>query len=242
VLSFLVHLYVHSIPPPTNPVPIHVPASLAVPLVTVSKVLGIAPILTFADTILWNYTLIDASKPLSATNMRFQTLFTGTEDENSFYHCCASIELRGVEALRVISSFLKMPSTSDDASIAKISEALTQVADVIKDLTTILQTVRCQCDPKVFYFQIRPWFRGSDANGPESPGWIFDGVEDSAGLELSGPSAGQSAMMHALDAFLDVDHTLTKPRKVAPSEQNKRADHSFMKRYGRKPSKSSIHS
>jgi indoleamine 2,3-dioxygenase len=231
VLAFLVHFYVHSSPPSTNQSPIHVPASLAIPLVEVSRVLGIAPVLTFADTILWNYTLLDQSKPLSSENMTFQTLFTGTSDEIGFYHCCASIELRGVEALRIISSFQSMSNVHDEKSIAQTSDALSQLAKVIDELTSILQTVRCFCEPKVFYNAIRPWFRGSDAHGPGSPGWIFDGVEDSSKLELSGPSAGQSSMIHSLDVFLDVDHQMIKPRRKEPSEANKRADHTFMKRY-----------
>ncbi|KDQ10601.1 hypothetical protein BOTBODRAFT_178074 [Botryobasidium botryosum FD-172 SS1] len=232
VLAFLVHFYVHSTPPtPTQAV--HIPASLAVPLVTVSRVLGIAPILTFADTVLWNYALIDPTQPLSPTNMRFQTLFTGTQDETSFYLCCAQIELRGVPALRAISNYENLASIGDNDSLAKVACVLEDVAAVINDLTSTLQSVRCTCEPSVFYHAIRPWFRGSDASGPESPNWVFEGVEDSDRLDLSGPSAGQSSLMHSLDVFLDVDHSLEKPRLPAPSEQNQRADHKFMKRMQR---------
>ena len=52
-------------------------------------------------------------------------------------------------------------------------------------------------------------------------------------LDLSGPSAGQSSVMHALDLFLDIDHKLRQRRYPAPSEANKRADHGFMERMRR---------
>lgn len=275
VLTFLVHFYMHSIQPSASPDPLVVPASLAVPLVAVSDKLGIAPILTFADTVLWNWSLKDSSKPLSPENIEPITLFTQSDDERSFYNCCASIELRGVEALRIIldydnisasslsptssfspsSSSPSSPSLSggdladdieeaaggrgeeeegaaDDPShaVEHISKALARLACVVDELTEILKSVRSTCDPHAFYFRIRPWFRGSDANGPDSPGWVFEGVDPTRQLELSGPSAGQSSTIHALDLFLDVDHQLIKHRLPEPSEHNRRANHSFMSR------------
>ncbi|KIJ44291.1 hypothetical protein M422DRAFT_30434 [Sphaerobolus stellatus SS14] len=227
VLAFLVHFYVHSIPPPPVPERIVVPASLAVPLVAVSDALGIAPILTFADTVLWNWELKDPSQAISPENMRCKTMFSNTPDEENFYVCCANIELRGVEALGIIMDYTRS-SLDDTESISHINNGLDRLTGVVEELTTILQSVRSTCEPHVFYFQIRPWFRGSDAEGVDSPGWIYEGVDPNRHLELSGPSAGQSSIMHALDIFLDVDHNLTKPRVPAPSEQNRRADQSFM--------------
>ena len=43
------------------------------------------------------------------------------------------------------------------------------------------------------------WIQGAD-QGPQSPSWLYEGV-DGSGLVLqpSGPSAGQSALMHSFD-------------------------------------------
>lgn len=237
VLAFLVHFYVHSTPPAQPAAPMLVPKSLAIPLVEVSRVLDIAPVLTFADTVLWNYALIDSSKPLSADNIRSQTLFTASSkaarDEQNFYLCCLGIEMRGIEALNLIIKYHNMSSVTSPRAIAEIQGALGRLCEVINDLTSILTSVRCSCDPHAFYFAIRPWFRGSDAGGPSSPGWIFEGVEGCDQLDLSGPSAGQSSMMHSLDVFFDIDHKLEKPRLPAPSDQNKKADRTFMQRMQR---------
>jgi hypothetical protein len=270
VLAYLVHFYVHSCPSSNS---ILIPESLAVPLVRVSKLLSIAPVLTFADTVLWNHEIIDPSKPLTRSNIRPLTLFTGSADEANFYGCCAEIELRGVEALRAIANFYDITSTTprassaaatasrtssvitrptttlltddedkymsqansldyhdhtfviDDTTLDHAAACLKTVAGVIRDLTAILQSVRQICDPHAFYFSVRPWFRGSDAAGPAASSqrcWIYQGVDESQVLELSGPSAGQSSIIHTLDIFLDVDHSMdsTTPHQSLSSSSS----------------------
>ena len=56
-----------------------IPKTLAIPLVTVSRILGIAPILTFADTILWNAYPMNPALPMTLDNLHFEHLFSGTE-------------------------------------------------------------------------------------------------------------------------------------------------------------------
>jgi len=104
---------------------------------------------------------------------------------------------------------------------------------VIEELNSIIQSVRNVVDPHIFYWEIRPWFEGSQSKGPTEPGWVYEGVADSDALDLSGPSAGQSSVMHALDIFLDIDHKLKDRRSPAPSLNNKRADLGFMERMRR---------
>ncbi|KAG2020006.1 tryptophan 2,3-dioxygenase [Coprinopsis cinerea AmutBmut pab1-1] len=246
VLAWLVSFYVHSIPPTTSTAntssgsdsedraePLRVPKSLAVPLMQVSRHLGLAPVLTFADTVLWNWELIHPSRPLSPDNIRFVNTFSGTDDEKNFYYASALAELRGVEILRIIDDFNNLPIGSDLASTTKVSRDLHRLAGIIEDITEIITSVRSACDPHVFYWDIRPWFEGSDAKGPGGPGWIYEGVDEAENLDLSGPSAGQSSVMHALDIFLNIDHKLQERRYPAPSPENKRADHGFMERMRR---------
>lgn len=197
-------------PPSTISDSIVVPRALAVPLVEVSRALRIAPVLTFSDTV----------------------LFSGTEDERNFYITSARAELAGVEMLHIINDYSKLPNVTDMASILKISRDLTKLTGVIEELSAIIQSVRNVVDPHVFYWEIRPWYEGSQSRGPTEPRWIYEGA-DSETLELSGPSAGQSSVMHALDIFLDIDHKLQERRSPAPSTNNKRADLGFMERMRR---------
>ncbi|TEB36450.1 Indoleamine 2,3-dioxygenase [Coprinellus micaceus] len=233
VLAWLVSFYVHSIPPSESEEPIRVPRALAVPLMEVSRHLGLAPVLTFADTVLWNWELTRPGLPLTPENIRFVNTFSGTDDEKNFYHASALAELRGVEILRIIDDFNHLPNLADITSISKLSRDLTRLAGVIEDIKEVIASVRSTCDPHVFYWDIRPWFEGSDAKGPDGPGWIYEGAENTEDLDLSGPSAGQSSIMHALDIFLDIDHKLEQRRYPAPSPGNKRADHGFMDRMRR---------
>lgn len=230
VLAFIMHFYVHSIPESGDLVPTSIPRTIAVPLLSVSRSLGIAPVLTYADTVLWNAYPLNPELPLSATNMGFLHLFSGTPDEAEFYRISACIELRTVELLHIIEDFHGYPDLTDNATLIKISRDLQRVEALIRDLTDIVEGIRAGCDPHTFHWKVRPWFNGSDSSGPNSPGWVFEGVNNSESLDVSGPSGGQSSAMHALDVWLDIDHRLSQRRQPAPSAENKRAEVGFMER------------
>lgn len=230
VLAWLVHFYVHSMAPSEEVESILIPRALALPLVEVSRALNTAPVLTFADTVLWNWDLVDPSRPVTIENMRFRNLFSGTDDERNFYTTSARAELAGVEMLRIFNDYNNLPNVTDRVSITKIARDLAKLTTVIQEISSIIQSVRDVVDPHVFYWEVRPWFEGSQAKGPDEPGWIYEGVPNTHTLDLSGPSAGQSSVMHALDIFLDIDHKLKDRRYPTPSQDNKKADLGFMER------------
>jgi indoleamine 2,3-dioxygenase len=230
VLAFLINFYIHSQPPSGSPTPLHVPECLAVPIVNVSRVLGIAPVLTFADTVLWNAKPADPRLPMSANNILLAHTFSTTSAESNFHIVSAKAELRGVEILRIIEDYAQLPDYADIHAVSKTAKDLRRLATVVQDLTDILQNVKDSVDPYSFYWEVRPWFRGSECGTPK---WIYDGVPDSDSLDLAGPSAGQSTVMHAIDVFLDVDHEQRQKRTPAPSEENKKADRGFMERMRR---------
>lgn len=199
----------------------------------VSQVLRIAPVLTFADTVLWNWELVDPKQPATLENMRFgQELFSGTEDERNFYFGSARADLIGVQMLHIFNDYHNLPNVTDLSSISKINRLLARLAAVIQEIDESVQSMRQIVDPHIFYWEVRPWFNGSPSS-PSDAAWIYEGVENMSKLDLSGPSAGQSSVMHALDLFIDVDHKLRQRRYPAPSDANKRADHGFMERMRR---------
>ncbi|KAI9061196.1 Indoleamine 2,3-dioxygenase [Trametes sanguinea] len=173
------------------------------------------PVCTYSDDVLYNWAFKSppASKNLFSPkhelhNLRCLTLFTGTRDEEEFYLSSARIELRGVEALSIMRSIMDEAFVGDAIAIRRITAYLKALADVIRDLQVLLGSVREGCDPEVFYNVIRPWFKGADSDTTGRK-WHFDGIELDPTLEepteLSGPSAGQSSLIHALDVFLGVD-------------------------------------
>jgi len=223
-LAYIVHFYVHSGEHDATS-PILIPSAVSLPLVAVSRELGMPPILTYADTVLWNWKLNTQPSTLAvgrvrnnsalptlgppSTDISTRTSFTCSSDENCFYITSALIELRGVEALALMRRTLDETFLSDALAARRVTKYLTRLAHVIEDITQLILDVKKNCDPVVFYDKIRPWFHGAAAHG--RMGWCFEGVELSdrekqAWGVLSGPSAGQSSLVHALDVFLGVDH------------------------------------
>lgn len=217
VLAYILHFYIQSLPLEE---PVSIPASISLPIISLSKTLDLPPVLTFSDTVLYNWD--HKTAPASTdqipdiSNIRSQTSFTGLKDEEEFYLCSARIELRGVEVLELMRMTMDEIFVGDAIAARRIREYLVTIASVVEELKTLLLDVKKGCDPDVYYNQVRPWFRGedSDENGRK---WKFEGIEDHPELrvpkELSGPSAGQSSLVHVLDIFLGVDHQPTSPGK-----------------------------
>lgn len=235
VLAWIMHFYIHSQPPSESVPrpPIHIPAPIAVPLLSVSRHLSLPPVLTYSDDVLYNWALTDSAtsprpyddlipimdlpaQPYSAvlpsiSNIRALTLFTGTRDEAEFYLTSARIELAGVDALALMQAIMDEAFVDDALAHKRISAYLLRLALTVDRLSALLLSVREGCDPHVFYNEVRPWFKGEDSAEGRAK-WVFDGLEDYPELglvqptELSGPSAGQSSLIHSLDIFLGVDH------------------------------------
>jgi len=227
VLAFLLHFYVQTVPMNET---IVVPRQIGVPILRVSNILDIPPLLTFSDTVLynWEYKTPPCSSDSSSTssefdleppqldNLRSTTMFTNLQDEEEFYLCSARIELRGVEALELMRQTMDEMFVGDEIAVRRIAGYLRTLAGVVDELKQLLLDVRKGCDPERYYRLVRPWFRGEDSD-ITGRRWIFEGVGDERGVgsefeglrqptELSGPSAGQSSMVHVLDVFLGVDH------------------------------------
>ncbi|KAL7420834.1 hypothetical protein Q5752_004787 [Cryptotrichosporon argae] len=226
VLAFLLHFYIHSAADQpssssssTHAAPV-VPACIAVPLTAVSASLGLPPILTYADTVLYNY--VPAAPGItSLTNLPARTLatFTHTQSEANFFLLSAECEIAGAAALRLMRQSLDELFLSDEVALRRLTTYLTQLTTMIDRVGDVTLKTLDMVDPEEFYHLIRPWFRGGDGEGPDMPGWIFEGVlrdgvnaaentlgAAGAGSKFSGPSAGQSSLVHAIDIFLSVDH------------------------------------
>lgn len=209
VLTFILHMYIHTLPLDAE---IRIPPNISIPLLEVAAHLQLPPIATYSDTVLYNWSLkspTDETIPPALDNLRSQDLFTGTNDEQEFYLASSRIEIRGVEALELMRATMDEIFVGDEIAVRRITRYLHELASVVDDLTSILLDVRKGCDPEFFYHSIRPWFRGEDSDLMNRK-WIFEGLDEHPEIgpptDLSGPSAGQSALIHALDIFLGLDN------------------------------------
>jgi len=150
-------------------------------------------------------------------------MFTNTADEEEFYLCSARIELKGVEALELMRMMMDEIFVGDTSAIHRISDYLRRMTTVIKDLRILLLQVKKFCRPDLYYNVVRPWLRGEDSDRGKRK-WIFEGVDEDPTFhhptELSGPSAGQSTLIHVFDIHLGIDHQTTATSQV-PSFMNR---------------------
>ncbi|TFK49792.1 Indoleamine 2,3-dioxygenase [Heliocybe sulcata] len=208
------HFYIHSQPPSLQTI---IPRSITLPHLRICAQLQLPPVVTYSDDVLYNWDFKESSadpcRIPTTENIKAMTLFTGTKDEEEFYLSSARVELRGVEALELMRLTMDEAFVGDAIALRRITTYLHDMADVIRGMSSQLVRVREGCDPSVFYNEIRPWFKGADSGSGK---WVFEGLDEDPTLvepeELSGPSAGQSSVIHALDIFFGVDqysHSLT---------------------------------
>jgi len=209
VLTFLVQFYVQSLDEYVRQHSdvIRIPASIAVPLIAVSRHLSIAPILTYADTVLWNWEVIDPAKALSTTNVRMLDLFTGSPQEAHFFLTSLRMEIQGRVSVNAMLRGLPLVLSKDNSdgsdAVPDAVSTFNTITQNLAELTGTFCAVRDELTADFFYNSFRPWIQGAD-QGVNSPPWLYEGT----GLvfQPSGPSAGQSAMMQCFDVFLGIKH------------------------------------
>ena len=213
--------------------PDRVPAVLAVPWNTVAQRLGLPPIITYAATALYNWSLHNASSPADGENMYAVTTFTGTEDESWFYVVPLLVEQAAVPGLKAM---VQAPSTMLDHDYLALARCLREVEGSLQNMRVALGRMYERCDPKTFYVKIRPFqagFKGLDAM-PE--GIVYEGVDSKPRL-YSGASAAQNSAVHSFDIFLRAQHTghdaefLEAMREYMPIKH-----HAFLKALSQQPS------
>lgn len=95
-----------------------------------------------------------------------------------------------------------------------VSQCLLEFADGVQEIGRILERTNEECDPDVFYHQIRPLLAGSkNMSAAGLPNGVFYDEGDGKGQwrEYSGGSNAQSSLIQFLDIVLGVEHFHTKP-------------------------------
>ncbi|PLW23319.1 hypothetical protein PCASD_10446 [Puccinia coronata f. sp. avenae] len=226
VLAFLTHAFVHSTSfNQQNSIQhsrIAIPLSLAVPLTGISLALDVPPVLTYADTVLYNWSFKDPALGFTVANIEIPTTFTRSDSERHFYKTSVLVESLGPGCLKLMRSSLDEAFMEDETSVKRIGNNLGRLAKHIDRLSKVLRDVKEGCDPRTFYWEIRPWFIGGrwiwegvigeeftklkPQEETEQPSKVEEESEQWKVTEFGGPSAGQSTLIHAIDVFLGVNH------------------------------------
>ena len=183
--------------------PDRVPKILAVPWKETADHLGLAPCITFASTVLYNWKLLDTSESMDGNNLHAVSTFTGTKDESWFYMVDVLLELAAVPGLKAITNAYCSVMNHDHQGLAR---DLLTVRDTLEHMLETLLKMYEQCDPKVFFVKIRPFQAGSKGLQAFPAGLLYEGV-DPEPLQYHGASAAQSSSVHVFDVFLGGTHT-----------------------------------
>ena len=228
ILSFLVHAYVWcdgAERPESN-----IPDVLGEPFLHVCDRLGVEETLSYAGLCLWNWGLKEGeqvntdSQVEDGTNEHVTTRanvddalknmpqltcylnFTGTRDEEVFYLVPVMIEVEGGKLMGLLLDAMAAASEQNDS--LTVVEALKETAATLERMGSLMKLLH-ECDPKVFYHQLRPFLLG--AKGMEDKGMpdgvVFhrsDGTKKS--VKAVGGSAAQSSLFPFLDLVLGVTH------------------------------------
>jgi indoleamine 2,3-dioxygenase len=190
------------------------PAPLAQAFVRVSELIDHVPIITHADTVLWNWKRKDkSSSRLETDNLELLIGQLKSPSESWFFLITTELEWRGARAVNAILRCCALPTrvlehaVTEAAACETLSSELVTLSGVLVELVGTLQRMRDQCVPNVFYREVRPYVTGWERGSSRHPhGVIFRGCYHDEPQFLYGGSAAQSALVQLLDSFFGVQH------------------------------------
>lgn len=175
-----------------------IPASIAVPLVALSRMVERPPMLAYCNYVLNNWRRIDPNGAITVDNLVVNQPFLGLKDESWFALIHVEIEARGAKALN---GALCAAQAADNGDTAGVIAGLEQVSESLHEMMRTFARMTEGCDPDVYYHQVRPYMFGFDDV-------VYEGVGQNGGEVYSarGQSAAQSSIIPALVAALGIRH------------------------------------
>lgn len=196
------------------------PPSISKPFLEISAHLELPACATYAGLTLWNFIPSHPEADITdPDNLRVQTSFTGTKDEEWFMVISVAVEAKGIKLISLMRDAFKAVAAND---VDLLTALLCRFADGLCDLTLTLKRMYEHNKPAVFFHQLRPFLAGSKNMGHAGlPRGVYYDVDGSDGVErpenwlqLSGGSNAQSSLIQALDIFLGIKHSATDGRQA----------------------------
>jgi len=199
VLSFIMQKYMWCCG--TQKVLDIIPKEIGAPLLEVSKDLGIMPCLTYATTVLWNWSFKDETKPFAIENLKLNYVLEDSEAFEWFFLIHTTIE--GTLGT-VLNEMINIKRNIEKATRSEISSVLEKLIALIKSATAIMKRMPEKCPVQDFH-EFRYLLGGStDQKYFPKGGVRIKDMDDI--LTFSGASGGQSALIQCVDLFLSITH------------------------------------
>jgi len=116
-------------------VPKQLPAVIAIPLVRISDLLGVEPIVAHVDVALANYKIIDPQKPLELGNIQCICHLPGGDEADWFFRTTIQTEIDFIPAVQAIVDALEAVA---EEKIIKLACALDVISSVLRNIKTTL--------------------------------------------------------------------------------------------------------
>jgi indoleamine 2,3-dioxygenase len=142
-------------------------------------------------------------------DLRCLHTLTGTKDEQWFYLISTAVEAKGGALILCMMRCIQAASIDDAEEVTNCLRAITAG---VKDLGVLLERMHENCDPQIFYHNIRPLLAGSKGMAAAGlPRGVFYDEGDGMGewRQYSGGSNAQSSLIQLFDIVLGVDHHQT---------------------------------
>ena len=176
----------------------HIPSSVAVPLVELSKLVERPPILPYATTSLSNFRRIDPDGDLSVDNLRCIQKLVDIPDESWFHLIHVEIEWHAAGAIAGCKNASEAAVRGD---VDAVEHALGMVPTAFDRMISTFKNIGRGCSPDIYYFTLRPYLFGfTDV--------VYEGVAEFRDQPQSfrGESGAQSTVIPAIRAFLGLQH------------------------------------
>lgn len=177
-----------------------IPKIISIPLVEISNYLGIVPSLTHAAVDLWNWHIIDNTKPFSFENIDTNHSLTGDITEQWFYRVMIAIE--GTSGNMVKNIALYDPKTATYNDSKKLLSCIRQTTNHNVEL---ISRIFENCDTEYFFNYVRIYLSGSKKKCLPN-GITLKTMTDNIIIKHDGGSAAQSSLIPILDVLFNIEH------------------------------------
>ncbi|XP_006747667.2 indoleamine 2,3-dioxygenase 2-like [Leptonychotes weddellii] len=133
------------------------PRNLALPLVEVSRNLGLPPILVHSDLVLTNWTPRNPERPLEIGNLDLIVSFPGGESLRGFILVAVLVEKAAVPGIKAL---VEAVNAISQRSQNALLQAMQRLRLSIQEITRTLGQMHDYVDPNIFYAVIRIFLSG----------------------------------------------------------------------------------
>lgn len=200
VYSYLASAYIHA--PNTHKLDI-IPLQVAIPLVGLAKIVKRPPILAYALYTLANWRKIDPNGAIEVENLELLYQFLHKRDAAWFTLIHVEIEAEAAPAIAAIQPMIQAAKQGDSETVLA---HLNTFADSLQTMMATLRRMPEQCQPQVYYHEVRPYIMGFEDV-------TFAGCYEGQPQSFAGETGAQSSVIPALIRALGIQHqetTMTK--------------------------------